>query len=55
MIDIILFILIGLKLDMMNGLYQTLIIIYIILWIISTIIKLVKGTLALRKKWEDER
>lgn len=39
MISIILFILIGIKLNMLNGLYLALIIIGIILWIIDLFLK----------------
>lgn len=42
MISIILFILIGIKLNMLNGLYLTLIIISIILWIIELFLKVLK-------------
>lgn len=42
MIDIILFILIGLKLEMMSGLYQALIIIAIVLWIIKLLLSIIK-------------
>lgn len=42
MISIIMFILIGIKLNMMSGLYLALIIIDIVMWIISVICKIVK-------------
>lgn len=42
MIGIILFILIGIKLNMLNGLYLALIIIGIILWIIELFLKVLK-------------
>lgn len=42
MISIILFILIGIKLNMLNGLYLALIIIGIILWIIELFLKILK-------------
>lgn len=42
MISIILFILIGIKLNMLNGLYLALIIIGIILWIIDLFLKVFK-------------
>lgn len=48
MIAIILFILIGLKLEMMSGLYLALIIIDIVLWIIKLIIEFFKFGLKLK-------
>ena len=42
MISIILFILIGIKLNMLNGLYLALIIIGIILWIIDLFLRVFK-------------
>ena len=42
MITLILFILIGIKLEMMNGIYLALIIIYTIWWMIELILKIIK-------------
>ena len=42
MIELILFILIGIKLEMMNGLYLAFIIIYTIWWMISLLCKVLK-------------
>lgn len=54
MISLVLFILIGLKLEMMNGLYLALIIIDIVLWMINLILKSAKFALELKKVGEDE-
>ena len=48
MLSIILFILIGIKLDMMNGLYLALVITEIVLWIIDLIIKMIKIVLKVK-------
>ncbi len=50
MISLILFILIGLKLEMMNGLYLALIIIDIVLWGIKLILELIKICLKIGKE-----
>ena len=42
MLSLILFILIGIKLDMMDGLYLGLVIIYTIFYIVSFIFKIIK-------------
>lgn len=42
MIILILFILIGIKLEMMNGLYLAFVIMYTIAWIIDLILKIIK-------------
>ena len=50
MLSLILFILIGIKLNMMNGLYLSLIIIGIIMWIIKFILDIVKMCLKITKE-----
>ena len=58
MITIILLILIGIKLNMMNGLYLALIIISIVLWIIDLflrVLKLIKGYLDWEVNYERKR
>ena len=49
MISLILFILIGIKLNMMNGLYLSLIIIYLVVWLIQLICNIVKFTLKIKE------
>lgn len=49
MISIILFILIGIELNMMNGLYLALIITRIILWILEVLLKVFKLGLGVKE------